>query len=133
MKRKNIMGNRYGKLIVIEDEGIIKNRHRWLCKCDCGNTKSIVGSQLTSGRTKSCGCLVSEKAKSTFTKQVNKEEIVTKYPNLIEEWDEKKNGKIVWNLFKFTNKINKRTLRNNVLFSCNNIVERRKLCIVTLI
>lgn len=28
----------------------------WLCKCECGNTKSIRPDALTSGATKSCGC-----------------------------------------------------------------------------
>lgn len=29
----------------------------WLCKCDCGKTKTIVGSELTGGGTVSCGCV----------------------------------------------------------------------------
>lgn len=30
---------------------------RWLCRCDCGNEKVILGSSLVTGHTKSCGCL----------------------------------------------------------------------------
>lgn len=41
-----------------------KNRaKRWLCKCDCGNLKSVSSSALTSGDSKSCGCLHKSKAK----------------------------------------------------------------------
>lgn len=33
----------------------------WICKCDCGNiTKPIINSSLTTGHTKSCGCLEKE-------------------------------------------------------------------------
>ncbi len=33
---------------------------RWWFKCDCGNQKLIVKSQVVNGRTKSCGCLIKE-------------------------------------------------------------------------
>lgn len=29
----------------------------WLCECDCGNFVNVLGCSLTSGHTKSCGCL----------------------------------------------------------------------------
>ena len=32
----------------------------WRCKCDCGNFVEIVGIDLRSGHTKSCGCIHSE-------------------------------------------------------------------------
>lgn len=31
---------------------------KWLCRCDCGNEVSVLGSSLVSGHTKSCGCLM---------------------------------------------------------------------------
>lgn len=48
-------GIRYGKLVAIEAAG--SNRHNnimWVCKCDCGKTKIIIGSTLP--KLKSCGC-----------------------------------------------------------------------------
>ena len=33
----------------------------WLCQCRCGNEVIVRGVQLTSGKTKSCGCLRIEK------------------------------------------------------------------------
>lgn len=30
---------------------------KWLCECDCGNFVEVLGASLTSGHTKSCGCL----------------------------------------------------------------------------
>jgi len=66
---------RYGRLLAISQSqqrdasGVIA----WLCKCDCGNEKIICGSNLTSGKTKSCGCLRKElssiRAKKNFTKE----------------------------------------------------------------
>jgi hypothetical protein len=45
----------------------------WLCQCDCGNQKEISGSNLTSGKSQSCGCfakeLSAERAKRLFTKE----------------------------------------------------------------
>lgn len=33
---------------------------KWLCSCDCGNEKIILGSSIARGDTKSCGCLRKE-------------------------------------------------------------------------
>lgn len=42
-------------------------RHRkwWACRCDCGSRKTVQGSAMISGNTKSCGCFSREtKAKT---------------------------------------------------------------------
>lgn len=52
------IGNRYGKLLVMDRAGITRHRQAtWLCKCDCGNETVTTGSNLRNGSTKSCGCL----------------------------------------------------------------------------
>lgn len=33
----------------------------WICRCDCGNIKSILGQHLKSKHTQSCGCLQKER------------------------------------------------------------------------
>lgn len=58
----DLVGNRYEKLEVIKrDEDYISpngvHQSRWICRCDCGNIKTISGSALRKGSTKSCGCL----------------------------------------------------------------------------
>ena len=63
-KYVNLIGQKFGRLTVIKRVG--SNHHgqsQWLCSCDCGNKNEIVvvGSSLTSGHTKSCGCLNIEK------------------------------------------------------------------------
>lgn len=55
-KRLNLIGKRFGKLTVLRYRG--KDKHQaslWLCLCDCGNKKTIVGHKLTR-ITRSCGC-----------------------------------------------------------------------------
>ena len=57
-KLKNLTGQRFGKLIVIECVGRDKyGGALWECLCDCGGTKVIKSSYLLSGYTKSCGCM----------------------------------------------------------------------------
>lgn len=33
------------------------SKSEWLCLCDCGNTTIVKTTQLTSGKTQSCGCI----------------------------------------------------------------------------
>lgn len=53
----SLIGNRYGRWLVIDDGGKNKNRLRlWKCKCDCGNIRLVAGVHLLKGYSKSCGC-----------------------------------------------------------------------------
>ena len=59
--RNDLTGNRYGRLTAIKCVGIDENHHsQWLCKCDCGNEKVVLGNSLVTGRTRSCGCLYTD-------------------------------------------------------------------------
>lgn len=59
MSKINLIGERFGRLVVIQEIRERKHGERYfVCKCDCGNiTSPIVISSLREGRTKSCGCL----------------------------------------------------------------------------
>ena len=60
-KIKDRTGERYGRLVVLEHYGKDnKGNHLWRCKCDCGNEKVVVSGNLSTGKTKSCGCLKKE-------------------------------------------------------------------------
>ena len=50
----DIKGQRFGKLVAVSYAG----NKMWLCKCDCGNTKLVMGMNLRNGSTKSCGCIL---------------------------------------------------------------------------
>jgi hypothetical protein len=56
-KIKDETGNVYSRLTVIGIDSVVKHKCRWLCKCECGNTKSITGIELRNGKVRSCGCL----------------------------------------------------------------------------
>jgi len=62
----DIIGKRYGKLIVSEYAGMgtfpgcNKRYSIWKCMCDCGNEKNVRMYMLTNGQTTSCGCVQKE-------------------------------------------------------------------------
>ena len=62
---KELIGNRYGKLTVIEWMGAERGQSRYLCKCDCGNETTVWRSCLLAGHTISCGCYSRERAAET--------------------------------------------------------------------
>lgn len=66
--KENIIGQRFNRLVVIEDDGTrsSKGEIKWLCHCDCGNLYHALGYRLRNGRTKSCGCLNDEKKRERF-------------------------------------------------------------------
>lgn len=67
-KRKDLIGNKFNRLLVVEQAERVKNginyQRAFVCKCDCGKRKVIPAYKITSGRTKSCGCLNIEIAKN---------------------------------------------------------------------
>lgn len=64
-KIKDLTGNKYGRLTVIELVGCENHQSQWLCKCKCGNTKIVSAYNLKSRATTSCGCLLKETRKKT--------------------------------------------------------------------
>lgn len=58
---KDLKGQRFGRLIVLERIGLDKFKQNiWKCRCDCGNEVTERANQLLSGKVRSCGCLKSE-------------------------------------------------------------------------
>ena len=62
--KKNLIGQKFGRLTVLEDSGIRGKRNEvlWTCQCSCDKHSIINVStgHLQSGHTKSCGCLKEE-------------------------------------------------------------------------
>ena len=59
--RSDLRNKRFGRLLVIKP--VCKTGYgatKWECICDCGNVKNIVGSNVSKGITRSCGCLARE-------------------------------------------------------------------------
>lgn len=55
----DLSGRRFGKLVVERYAGSRNGRAVWHCLCDCGNELDVFSSYLTTGDTKSCGCIMS--------------------------------------------------------------------------
>lgn len=70
----NIIGEKYGRLLVIEEAERKNGKRAFLCQCDCGNQKIINMNDLRSGKTQSCGCLRKEKLADGLKKFHEKEE-----------------------------------------------------------
>lgn len=69
-KKVNIIGERFGKLTVIEEckERYKHNVIKYKCQCDCGNIFYTRSVSLRSGKTKSCGCLKHGKSNTRLYK-----------------------------------------------------------------
>lgn len=57
---KNLIGQKSGRLTVVEFSRVKKDRALWKCECSCGGTCIVSGDTLNSGKTRSCGCLRQE-------------------------------------------------------------------------
>jgi hypothetical protein len=66
----NLVGERYGRLTVVEKSTRIGNSGSvyWNCLCDCGNETVVSAGCLKGGGTKSCGCLGKELARKELKK-----------------------------------------------------------------
>jgi len=57
-KIKDLTGQRFGKIVAVRPTDERSGTHIvWECLCDCGATTYVSSVQLTTGKTKSCGCL----------------------------------------------------------------------------
>ena len=65
MKMIDITGQKFSRLTVIERTANSKaGKSMWICTCDCNGINQViaVGSDLRSGKTKSCGCYRRDRA-----------------------------------------------------------------------
>ncbi len=59
----DLAGQRFGRLFVIERAGRDSHSNdQWLTRCDCGQTRIVLGRNLRCAQTRSCGCLRLERA-----------------------------------------------------------------------
>lgn len=62
MRAKDLIGKTFTYLTVVERCGSRNNHALWHCKCKCGKDVYAVTEELTTGKTKSCGCYKQEMA-----------------------------------------------------------------------
>lgn len=78
---KNHIGEKYGRLTILEFAYKKHNHYYYICKCNCGNEKIIAYASMRCGDTKSCGCYSKElsrlrhpkvhKKKNNYNKRLN--------------------------------------------------------------
>ena len=93
---RDLTNQRFTRLIALYPLDERKNKKIiWHCKCDCGNEINIDAQSLTSGNTKSCGCLKKDHANfvNLTTNLVGQ---VFGYLTVIEKTDQREYGKIIW-------------------------------------
>lgn len=53
----DLTGQRFGKWTVVKRlENNKNNKAMWLCRCDCGTEKAVLGESLKSRKSQNCGC-----------------------------------------------------------------------------
>ena len=60
MFNMDLIGQRFGRLVVIERAENKGKQSAWICDCDCGNSRAFFQNNLLRGTSKSCGCLQKE-------------------------------------------------------------------------
>lgn len=55
--RLNLVDRQFDRLTVISFSHTDKKRSYWVCRCICGNTKTVQSDCLTKSNVRSCGCL----------------------------------------------------------------------------
>lgn len=69
----DLVGKRYGRLLVLEQAQKLNGNSniRWKCRCDCGTETVVFGQSLRDGMTKSCGCYKQDVSKSRVKDEVD--------------------------------------------------------------
>lgn len=55
-KQKDLVGQRFGQLVVRAPDPTRLTRLYWICLCDCGQETSVQSGHLVGGLINSCGC-----------------------------------------------------------------------------
>jgi len=59
----DLVGRRFGRLVVLERAGSNKDSALWRCRCECGAETIVARANLLgTHNTRSCGCLQRERA-----------------------------------------------------------------------
>ena len=66
--KKDLLGQKFTRWSVVDVSEKKKRRTAWKVRCDCGKISCVATNNLTTGKSKSCGCLQREKSKQHLTK-----------------------------------------------------------------
>jgi hypothetical protein len=65
---QDLRGRQFARLTVVDYAGKRGRKHYWRCACECGGEKTTHGDHLKTGRSRSCGCLNAEVARSRMVR-----------------------------------------------------------------
>lgn len=92
-KKQNLLGKRFGRLLVIEETRKGK-QVAWRCKCDCGNETIVISTYLLSNKIVSCGCYRKDNAKKLFFKDLTGQTFSEL--QVLEATEKRQSGAVVW-------------------------------------
>ncbi|HGS8960199.1 TPA: AP2 domain-containing protein [Clostridioides difficile] len=85
-KPNDLTNRKFGRLTAIKstNKKAKSGHYIWICKCDCGNEIEVIESSLTTGKTRSCGCLQKEVMRENIklATKANKEKNIIDNTNL---------------------------------------------------
>jgi 5-methylcytosine-specific restriction endonuclease McrA len=64
--RSDLVGQKFNKLTALSFSHMEKHKSCYVFLCDCGTTKTLIGSEVVSGSITSCGCARAEWIKLAF-------------------------------------------------------------------
>ena len=64
-RRRDLLGHRFNRLLVVSFAGLRGDRVLWRARCDCGGEVVTKTGNLVSGHTQSCGCYNRERTHAT--------------------------------------------------------------------
>lgn len=65
MNVQTIIGQRFGRLVALREDGSLGKDQAIACRCDCGATHRTRAHSLIYGRVKSCGCFKRDRSSET--------------------------------------------------------------------
>lgn len=118
MIRQNRIGQKFNRLTIIKilENASKINRVKYLCKCDCGNERSVFHNNIVYNKTKSCGCVRNEINTKIIHRTLRKPLGTSTFKNLFKCY--KKSAKYRNHEFNLSEEEFKE-LTKNLCFYCN--------------
>lgn len=102
----DLVGLRFGRLVVMEIYKIKNEIVFWNCVCDCGKNNIVTTGHLKSGHTQSCGCLMREKSREKAYKNLSgKKENHPRWNKKLTDDDRKYRRNNTWLLKKWAESV----------------------------
>ena len=75
---EDVSNRRFGMLVALKRIESDNRDTRWLCRCDCGNLKTVATRNLKNGNVRSCGCMGTAYKEDLTGKQFGRLTVISK-------------------------------------------------------